>query len=185
LSALADVDRATIGVGIATLMRGQDGISSVDWSKLREIGQAFVVFASGGVLRRGLLGEAQNLAGLVFATIFANRPRTRRVIPAKEAGLFFESSYTYKLQPDASRRVLRRGYFHGEAQPMAFHCRFCCKCSKLCENSRPVREWLRHETRSTDKASCSHRLRLDLAIPAVPNGAVEMTEEPKQKTTVA
>jgi hypothetical protein len=41
---------------------------------------------------------------------------------AKEVGLFFDPSYTHKLQgADASGRVLRRWYFHSEAQQATFN----------------------------------------------------------------
>ena len=39
---------------------------------------------------------------------------------AREFGLYLDNSYTHKLQPDAGGRVLRRWYFHSEAQRMAF-----------------------------------------------------------------
>ena len=42
---------------------------------------------------------------------------------AKEVGLFFDPSYTHKLQGggDAGGRVLRRWYFHSEAQQATFN----------------------------------------------------------------
>jgi hypothetical protein len=40
---------------------------------------------------------------------------------AKEVGLFFDPSYTHKLQGDAGGRVLRRWYFHSEAQQAVFN----------------------------------------------------------------
>jgi hypothetical protein len=39
---------------------------------------------------------------------------------AKEFGLYADTSYTHKLQPDAGGRTLRRWYFRSEAQRMAF-----------------------------------------------------------------
>jgi hypothetical protein len=39
---------------------------------------------------------------------------------ARELGLYLDNSYTHRLQPDAGGRVLRRWYFHSEAQRMAF-----------------------------------------------------------------
>jgi hypothetical protein len=39
---------------------------------------------------------------------------------AKEFGLYADTSYTHKLQADAGGRRLRRWYFRGEAQRLAF-----------------------------------------------------------------
>jgi hypothetical protein len=39
---------------------------------------------------------------------------------AKEFGLYPDTSYTHKLQADAGGRTLRRWYFRGEAQRLAF-----------------------------------------------------------------
>ncbi len=39
---------------------------------------------------------------------------------AREVGLYLDNSYTHKLQPEAGGRVLRRWYFRGEPQRMAF-----------------------------------------------------------------
>jgi hypothetical protein len=39
---------------------------------------------------------------------------------AKEVGLYLDTSYTHKLQADAGGRTLRRWYFRGEPQRMAF-----------------------------------------------------------------
>jgi hypothetical protein len=40
---------------------------------------------------------------------------------ARELGLQFDPSYTHRLQPEAGGRVLRRWYFHSEAQAAAFN----------------------------------------------------------------
>jgi hypothetical protein len=39
---------------------------------------------------------------------------------AKEIGLYPDTSYTHKLQAEAGGHTLRRWYFRGEAQRMAF-----------------------------------------------------------------
>jgi hypothetical protein len=39
---------------------------------------------------------------------------------AKEHSLYPDTSYTHKLQADAGGRTLRRWYFRGEAQRLAF-----------------------------------------------------------------
>ena len=39
---------------------------------------------------------------------------------AKEFGLYPDTSYTHKLQADAGGRTLRRWYFRGEPQRLAF-----------------------------------------------------------------
>ncbi|HLK81909.1 MAG TPA: hypothetical protein VKT99_10490 [Xanthobacteraceae bacterium] len=40
---------------------------------------------------------------------------------AKEVGLFFDPSYTHKLQGETGGRVLQRWYFHSEAQAAVFN----------------------------------------------------------------
>ena len=67
----------------------------------------------------------QILLGLAFVAIIAmpvaaqNYHKNFREC-AKEIGLYPDASYTHKLQAEAGGHTLRRWYFRGEAQRMAF-----------------------------------------------------------------
>jgi hypothetical protein len=63
---------------------------------------------------------------LAFATILVSPASAQNYHKnfnecAKELGLQFDPSYTHKLQADAGGRVLRRWYFHSEAQAAMFN----------------------------------------------------------------
>lgn len=63
--------------------------------------------------------------GLAFAAVIAMPAAAQNYHKnfaecAKEAGLYLDTSYTHKLQADAGGRTLRRWYFRGEPQRMAF-----------------------------------------------------------------
>jgi len=65
--------------------------------------------------------------GLAFAAIIVNPASAQDYHKnfaecAKEVGLFFDPSYTHKLQSGGDGgRVLRRWYFHSEAQQATFN----------------------------------------------------------------
>jgi hypothetical protein len=64
--------------------------------------------------------------GLVFAAVIAGPVSAQDyhrnfVDCATELGLYRDTAYTHRLQPDAGGRVLRRWYFHSEAQQATFN----------------------------------------------------------------
>jgi hypothetical protein len=63
--------------------------------------------------------------GVAFAALIAHPAAAQNYHKnftecAKELGLYPDTSYTHKLQADAGGRTLRRWYFRGEPQRMAF-----------------------------------------------------------------
>jgi len=77
--------------------------------------------------------------GVAFAALIAH-PATAQndhknfAECAKEVGLYLDTSYTHKLQADAGGRTLRRWYFRGEPQRMAFE---NCLLRKAKETPKP------------------------------------------------
>jgi len=60
-------------------------------------------------------------AALIVGTASAQDYHKNFVECATELGLYRDTAYTHRLQPEAGGRVLHRWYFHNEAQQATFN----------------------------------------------------------------
>jgi hypothetical protein len=83
----------------------------------------------GSIIDQGALNREEEMHKIWFGVAFAaliSHPAAAQDYHknfrecAKEFGLYPDTSYTHKLQADAGGRTLRRWYFRGEAQRLAF-----------------------------------------------------------------